>query len=70
MIRDLRDLFEDDPLLGEKVRGIRTIGSVSTDEGRYRLLKALINMYGEVPIYQLYGPPGTFHDPLSSGAAD
>jgi adenylate cyclase len=75
MIRDLRDLFEDDPLLGEKVREeLERSGLRATDEGRYRLLKALINMYGgEASRYiNFYGPPGTiptipYHQALQIG---
>ena len=62
MIRDLRDLFEGDPLLAEQVRGeLERSGVRAKDEGRYRLLKALINVYGgEASRYiNFYGPPGT-----------
>jgi adenylate cyclase len=62
MIRDLRDLFEGDPLLADRVREeLERSGLRAKDEGRYRLLKALINMYGgEASRYiNFYGPPGT-----------
>jgi hypothetical protein len=43
------------------MRRIRAIGLRAKDEGRYRLLKALINVYGgEASRYiNYYGPPGT-----------
>ena len=62
MIRDLRDLFEGDPLLAERVREeLERSGLRAKDEGRYRLLKALINMYGgnASRYINYYGPPGT-----------
>ena len=62
MIRDLRDLFEGDPLLADQVRDeLERSGLRAKDEGRYRLLKALINVYGgEASRYiNYYGPPGT-----------
>ncbi len=62
MIRDLRDLFEGDSLLAERVREeLERSGLRAKDQGRYRLLKALINIYGgEVSRYiNFYGPPGT-----------
>ena len=75
MIRDLRDLFEGDPLLAEQVRGeLERSGVRAKDEGRYRLLKALINVYGgEASRYiNFYGPPGTiatipYHQALQIG---
>ena len=62
MIRDLRDLFEGDPLLADQVRDeLERSGLRAKDEGHYRLLKALINVYGgETSRYiNYYGPPGT-----------
>jgi adenylate cyclase len=75
MMRDLRDLFEGDPLLGEKVREeLERSGLRATDEVRYRQLKALINVYGgEASRYiNFYGPPGTiptipYHQALQIG---
>lgn len=75
MIRDLRDLFEGDPLLAEQVREeLERSGVRAKDEGRYRLLKALINVYGgEASRYiNFYGPPGTiptipYHQALQIG---
>lgn len=75
MIRDLRDLFEGDPLLAEKVREeLERSGLRAKDEGRYRRLKALINVYGgEASRYiNFYGPPGTiptipYHQALQIG---
>ena len=62
MIRDLRDLFEGDPALAEQVCDeLDRSGLRAKDEGRYRLLKALINMYGgQASRYiNFYGSPGT-----------
>ena len=62
IIRDLRDLFEGDPALAEQVCDeLDRSGLRAKDEGRYRLLKALINMYGgQASRYiNFYGPPGT-----------
>ena len=75
MIRDLRDLFEGDPLLGGKVREeLERSGLRAKDEARYRRLKALINIYGgEASRYiNFYGPPGTiptipYHQALQIG---
>lgn len=76
VIRDLRDLFEGDPLLAEKVREeLERSGLRATDEGRHRRLKALINVYGgEASRYiNFYGPPGTiptipYHQALQIGS--
>jgi adenylate cyclase len=62
MIRDLRDLFEGDPLLAGLVRDELERSNLRTEnEPRYRLLKALVNVYGgEASRYiNFYGPPGT-----------
>jgi|CXWL01.1.fsa_nt_gi adenylate cyclase len=62
IIRDLRDLFEGDPALAEQVCDeLDRSGLRAKDEDRYRLLKALINMYGgQASRYiNFYGPPGT-----------
>lgn len=62
MMRDLRDLFEGDSALAEQVCDeLERSGLRAKDEGRYRLLKALINMYGgQASRYiNFYGPPGT-----------
>ena len=75
MIRDLRDLFEGDPLLAERLRkAVEQSGLSAKDERRYRLLKALINLYGgEASRYiNFYGPPGTvttipYHQALEIG---
>ncbi|NGZ98996.1 MAG: hypothetical protein CV089_23285 [Nitrospira sp. WS110] len=75
MIRDLRDLFEGDPLLGGKVREeLERSGLRAKDEDRYRRLKALITIYGgEASRYiNFYGPPGTiptipYHQALQIG---
>lgn len=75
MIRDLRDLFEGDLLLAEKVREeLKRSGLRATDEGRHRRLKALIDIYGgETSRYiNFYGPPGTiptipYHQALQIG---
>ncbi len=75
MIRDLRDLFEGDPMLAERVREALDRSDLSeTDGHRYRLLKALINLYGgETSRYiNFYGPPGTvttipYHQALKIG---
>jgi adenylate cyclase len=76
MIRDLRDLFEGDPLLAERIREeLERSGLRAKDEGRYRRLKALINLYGgEASRYiNFYGPPGTiptipYHRALQIGS--
>lgn len=75
MIRDLRDLFEGDPVLVERLReALDQSGLSAQDERRYRLLKALINLYGgETSRYiNFYGPPGTvttipYHQALKIG---
>ena len=75
MIRDLRDLFEGDPLLGGKVREeLERSGLRAKDEDRYRRLKALINIYGggASRYINFYGPPGTiptipYHQALQIG---
>lgn len=62
MIRDLRDLFDGDPLLAGLVRDELERSNLRTDDGpRYRLLQALVNVYGgEASRYvNYYGPPGT-----------
>lgn len=62
MMRDLRDIFDGDPLVAEKVREeLERSDLRAKDEGRYRLLKALIDVYeGEASRYiNFYGPPGT-----------
>ena len=62
MIRDLRDLFEGDPLLAERVREELERSNLRTEnKPRYRLLKALVNVYGgDASRYiNYYGPPGT-----------
>lgn len=75
MIRDLRDLFEGDPLLAESVREeLERSGLRAKDEGRHRRLKALLNIYGgDASRYiNFYGPPGTittipYHQALQIG---
>lgn len=62
MMRDLRDRFEGDPALAQQVRDMLERSDVrQADPQRYRLLKALINVYaGEETRYvNYYGPPGT-----------
>jgi adenylate cyclase len=62
MMRDLRDLFEGDPTLAERVdEELERSGLRAKNMARYRLLKALINVYGgEASRYiNFYGPPGT-----------
>jgi adenylate cyclase len=62
MIRDLRDLFEGDPLLADRVRDELEQSNLRTEnEPRYRLLKSLVNVYGgDASRYiNYYGPPGT-----------
>jgi len=61
-IRDLRDLFEGDPLLAERMRNELDRSNLRTEnKPRYRLLKALVNVYGgDTSRYiNYYGPPGT-----------
>ncbi len=75
MIRALRGLFEGDPLLAERTREeLERSGLREKDAGRYRRLKALINLYGgEASRYiNFYGPPGTistipYHQALQIG---
>ena len=62
MMRDLRDLFEGDPGLTDQVRDALERSDLRTrDKTRYRLLQALISVYGgEASRYiNFYGPPGT-----------
>jgi adenylate cyclase len=78
MMRDLRDLFEGDPLLAQGVRERLERSTLRADNPqRYRLLKALTNMYGgEASRYiNYYGPPGTiptihYDQALKLGTAD
>jgi len=62
LMRDLRDLFEGDPTLSDRVRDAVERSSLrATDETRYRLVKAMLNVYGGEPsrYINFYGPPGT-----------
>ncbi|HKC94919.1 MAG TPA: adenylate/guanylate cyclase domain-containing protein [Nitrospira sp.] len=62
MMRDLRDRFEADPALAPQVRQVLEQSDIrQTDPQRYRLLKALINVYAGEPTRYVnyYGPPGT-----------
>ena len=62
MMRDLRDRFEGDPNLASRVRDVLEQSNVrQSDPQRYRLLKALINVYAGEPTRYVnyYGPPGT-----------
>ena len=62
MMRDLRDQFEGDPALGPQVRQLLEAWDIRhTDPQRYRVLKALINVYAGDPTRYVnyYGPPGT-----------
>jgi adenylate cyclase len=62
MMRDLRDRFEADPALAPQVRQVLKQSDIrQTDPQRYRLLKALINVYAGEPTRYVnyYGPPGT-----------
>src|SRR5215510_6911503 len=50
MMRDLRDRFEADPALAPQVRQVLEQSEIrQTDPHRYRLLKALINIYAGDP---------------------
>jgi adenylate cyclase len=62
MMRDLRDRFDGDPALGPQVRRLLEESDIrQTDPQRYRVLKALINVYAGDPTRYVnyYGPPGT-----------
>lgn len=62
LMRDLRDLFEGDPQLAPLVNDeLEGSGLQTRNESRYRLMKALLNVYGGQPSRYInyYGPPGT-----------
>ncbi|WP_455242249.1 CHASE2 domain-containing protein, partial [Petrachloros mirabilis] len=62
LMRDLRDVFEGDPLLAPQVKDeLARSGLREKDPNRYRLVKALLNVYGGEPSRYInyYGPPGT-----------
>lgn len=47
LIRDIREIFESDPLFAEKMlEELERSKPLSVDANRYRLLKSLIKMYG------------------------
>lgn len=62
LIRDLREIFESEPLIAERMlEELERSESLSSDVKRYRLLKSLIKMYGGANsrYINFYGPPGT-----------
>jgi len=61
-IRDIREIFESDPLIPKKmVKELEHSDLVTSDGNKYRLLKSLVNMYGGANRRYLnyYGPPRT-----------
>ena len=63
LMRDIRGVFESDPLLAEKMLQELQFHPVSADVNQNRLLKSLIKMYGDPNRRYLnyYGPPRTLH---------
>jgi adenylate cyclase len=62
LIREIRDIFESEPLLAERMlEELERSDSPSVDVQRYRLLKSLIKMYGgpNRRYINYYGPPRT-----------
>lgn len=62
LIRDIREIFESDPLIPKKmVKELEHSNLVTSDGNKYRLLKSLVNMYGGANRQYLnyYGPPRT-----------
>lgn len=74
-IKDIREIFESDPLLSKKmVKELEHSDLVTSDGNKYRLLKSLVKMYGGADGRYLnyYGPPRTvrtmsFHQALRLG---
>ena len=61
-IRDIREIFESDPLIPKKMlEELEHSDLVTSDGNKYRLLKSLIKMYGGANRRYLnyYGPPRT-----------
>jgi adenylate cyclase len=61
-VRDIREIFESDPLLADKmIEELERSNLVTSDGNTYRLLKSLVKMYGGVNRRYLnyYGPPRT-----------
>jgi adenylate cyclase len=75
LIRDLRDIFEKNPLIAEKMLyELQNSSSLSDDIKRRQVLKSLIRMYqGDKSRYlNFYGPPGavttvSYHQLLQLG---
>jgi len=75
LIRVLRDIFNKNPLIAEKMLDeLQNSSSLSVDIKRSQVLKSLIRMYqGDISRYlNFYGPPGTvttisYHQLLQSG---
>jgi adenylate cyclase len=62
LIRDIREIFDSDPLIPKKmVKELEHSNLVTSDGNKYRLLKSLVNMYGGANRQYLnyYGPPRT-----------
>ena len=62
LIRQVREMFEDEPLLGEKMlKELRNSNSSSVDGKKHQMMKSLIDMYrGPSGRYiNYYGPPRT-----------
>jgi adenylate cyclase len=62
LMKDIRGIFESDPLIAEKMlKEVESSTTLSGDEKKYRLVKALIEMYsgGNSRYINYYGPPGT-----------
>jgi len=62
VIRHIRDVFENDPFLGERMlEELRNARARSVDQKKIQILKSLIKMYqgSDSPYLNFYGPPGT-----------
>ena len=62
MLYEVITMFEGEPTLSDRVREELERSDLRTkDETRYRLVKALLNVYGGEPsrYINFYGPPGT-----------
>lgn len=61
-IRDVREIFENDPLISKKMlEELERSHLATSDLNKYRLLKSLVKMYGGAnrPYLNYYGPPRT-----------
>lgn len=75
LVRDIREMFETDPSAGERMLvALDRANPLSLDPDRYRLVRALIHLYGggNSKFLNFYGPPRTittvpYHEALALG---